>query len=644
MKKALKGFAAYSFYRRSLFIYALGVVLFTAIILVSLFSAVTYHIKNNAMGNSMLILDQLVSTSDYLKADVDNLISMVTNNPRTLSFIRNKQDNKLSNYFLYRELTNYKASHPYVVDISVVNLDAQVSVQASGTNVDRGANIALAKSLSETDSVILRREIRFTNPTKEYQVVSFLYCLPYNRSAVVVDVDAQRFCLSIDGAGLISRQVAVIDQQGQWVEYPESFPLPRLDQESLEDILREYGEDASYFFIEDPKERLILFFSKSKSLDWWFIDVQSYSRFFSIYTTLGLLFLGVALAFLTVCIVMSAFFGRQIRKPLIRLAEKCKSDFDTGAFDAQDEIQYLDRALARVEREQYLHDQYVNSLYLRSVLLGHSMPFFISQDKQAALRKKYAAPCYSVLLLKIRPEYTVSEGERGKELSLLRYTTCNLAEEIFSKEYLCAASDLGEDRIALLFMLPSLQIGEEYRLCFQTLVEFASKHIEIQLSGALGPVVDEFGDIHFSYAKARQYLDMDNLVGKSELLDTSRVTSTGYQEKNEKLIEAVERYTIENFNDPSLSLKGISEKFGLSATYLGKIFKSVKGVSYSAFVTGYRLEQSKLALLETNKTVSEISMEVGFSNATYFTTVFKNTFGMTPTAYRGNAKNSGASG
>ena len=80
-------------------------------------------------------------------------------------------------------------------------------------------------------------------------------------------------------------------------------------------------------------------------------------------------------------------------------------------------------------------------------------------------------------------------------------------------------------------MLPSLQIGEEYRLCFQTLVEFASKHIEIQLSGALGPVVDEFGDIHFSYAKARQYLDMDNLVGKSELLDTSRVTSTGYQEK-----------------------------------------------------------------------------------------------------------------
>ncbi len=77
---------------------------------------------------------------------------------------------------------------------------------------------------------------------------------------------------------------------------------------------------------------------------------------------------------------------------------------------------------------------------------------------------------------------------------------------------------------------------------------------------------------------------------------------------------------------------------------MGKIFKSVKGVSYSAFVTGYRLEQSKLALLETNKTVSEISMEVGFSNATYFTTVFKNTFGMTPTAYRGNAKNSGASG
>jgi YesN/AraC family two-component response regulator len=99
-------------------------------------------------------------------------------------------------------------------------------------------------------------------------------------------------------------------------------------------------------------------------------------------------------------------------------------------------------------------------------------------------------------------------------------------------------------------------------------------------------------------------------------------------------VDSILEYTEYNFYNPELSLKNISQIFGLSTTYLGKIFKSIQGEAYSTYLTNYRLEKSKLALVQTTKTVNEITGEIGLTNSTYFATLFKNTYGMTPTAFR----------
>ena len=85
-------------------------------------------------------------------------------------------------------------------------------------------------------------------------------------------------------------------------------------------------------------------------------------------------------------------------------------------------------------------------------------------------------------------------------------------------------------------------------------------------------------------------------------------------------------------------MKSIAQTFNLSPTYLGKIFKSIKKCSYSVFLTNYRLERSKTLLLETSKPISEIALEVGFANSSYYATVFKGAYGMTPSVYRNNLK------
>lgn len=636
MKKKLNRLLSYSVYRKAMLLYALSIVLLTAAILASLFGVVTYFVKSWAADNSKLLLNQLVSTSEYIKTDVNNLLSVVANSTSTQNFVRSKRDNKTTNYYLFLDLNSLKSSYSYVVDLSVVNLETMTSVQTTGTNVNYNANYYFAESMLEKGDLSAARKIFFNNPVEEHKVVSFLYSLPYSSSAVIVDVDIERFNLAISENSEISRQVIILDKDGEDITSPEQSPIAELEEGYLADIVTGQNQDVTSLMIDDSTHKIILFFSRSNTLGWWFVDVQGYSRFYSTYQTITLIFLGLALAFLILCILLSFLFSKRMRQPLIELVEKCKASFGKD-IESEDEIKYLDQAIASVEHERFLSDNYVQSLYLQRVLLGRDIPFFLSREKQLLLQERYLAPHYCVILLQIQLLYKVEPEHMIQEMNLLRYTVCNLAQDIFGAEYRCITVDLGDDLSAVILQLEKRELGEEYLLCFKNLKEFGNEQIRIQLSGSVGTIVNSFDDLRSSCAKARQYLNLGSIVGKGDIIDSNQAANATYQEKNRKLVESVVDYTRQNYSDPDLSLKGLSQKFGLSTTYLGKIFKSIQGESYSAFVTAYRLEQSKLALLETTKTVNEISAEVGFANPTYFATVFKSTYGMTPTAFRNGA-------
>lgn len=640
MENRLRKFANYPFYRKFFLIYILSVAVFTVVVFTSLLGLVAHHLHTYSEESSEKILTHMVTVSEYLKDDVDNLSSMVSSHASTNSFLANTQENKLANYHLYYALNQFKANHPYVVDISVINLHQKISVQTTGTNVNDGLNAAWVEMFPFGKNQILRRTVYFYDQNRTYEVISFLYFLPSHHGAILVDVDAERFSFLIDSNGENNHQIAVVDAQGVWIQYPDQFPLPPLNADQLRKIFQ--GQDEEDFFVyQDEDAQLVLYFAKSNLLNWWFIDAQSYPKFISAISTLGVAFLGMMLVFLALCTVMSVVYGRQMRKPLVRLVERLEGPLGGSSGDKCNEIQYLERLLSQVEHESYLNEKHLDSLYLSRVLFGRELPSSLLEKRFKTLRMKYDAPFYSVLLLKFYPSYVVREEERDQEFGLLRYTIGNLAEEIFSKFCECYASDGKEDSVALLLLLSSPQVEEECRRNFDTLNNCAEEHFRIRLSACLGPVVNRFDGVYDACQKACSLMEMDNMTAPGVFLNTENINPPSYQEKTRSLVDLVERHTMENYADQDLSLKGIAKELGFSPVYLGKVFKSVKGVSYHAFLTNLRLEKSLQILQETNKTVSEIAAQVGFSSATYFATVFKNTFGMTPSAYRGTAKDSG---
>lgn len=90
----------------------------------------------------------------------------------------------------------------------------------------------------------------------------------------------------------------------------------------------------------------------------------------------------------------------------------------------------------------------------------------------------------------------------------------------------------------------------------------------------------------------------------------------------------------ENYTNPCLSLELVSEYIDLSPGYFGKIFKSNTNMSFNEYLNSVRLEKAKELLLNTNEPASKICEAVGIYNVTYFSTLFKKTYGLTASQFR----------
>lgn len=93
------------------------------------------------------------------------------------------------------------------------------------------------------------------------------------------------------------------------------------------------------------------------------------------------------------------------------------------------------------------------------------------------------------------------------------------------------------------------------------------------------------------------------------------------------------KYISNNYMN-KVSLQDIAKKEFLSSQYLSYKIKNTFGRNFNDFLNLIRVEESTKLLLDTNKTISEISEEVGFSHVRYYNKHFKTNYKLTPMQYR----------
>lgn len=101
------------------------------------------------------------------------------------------------------------------------------------------------------------------------------------------------------------------------------------------------------------------------------------------------------------------------------------------------------------------------------------------------------------------------------------------------------------------------------------------------------------------------------------------------------------RYMEEHY-PVSLALPDVACHVGLSAEYLSRLFKEETGVKFVVYLNNLRLKHALRLLESTSLKVYEVAEQVGYSNLSYFSTVFKKNFGQNPFDYKNNYKNNGS--
>lgn len=108
------------------------------------------------------------------------------------------------------------------------------------------------------------------------------------------------------------------------------------------------------------------------------------------------------------------------------------------------------------------------------------------------------------------------------------------------------------------------------------------------------------------------------------------------EQKNSKtpdLLEKAIQFIHDNYCE-NLTLEEVAYEVGFSTYYFSKLFKKHIGVTFTDYLTGYRIAQAKELLRDPQLTVKGITYCVGLMDPNYFTRVFKKSEGITPTEYR----------
>ncbi len=116
-----------------------------------------------------------------------------------------------------------------------------------------------------------------------------------------------------------------------------------------------------------------------------------------------------------------------------------------------------------------------------------------------------------------------------------------------------------------------------------------------------------------------------------------QVDGTGDGE-GDKLVERVMEAITKNMGDCNYTIDQLAQDVGMSRANLYKKMQSQLGITPNDFVRNVRLKHAARLLEETHIPVSQLALMVGFQTPRYFSQCFRQTFGITPSQYRGTVE------
>lgn len=115
--------------------------------------------------------------------------------------------------------------------------------------------------------------------------------------------------------------------------------------------------------------------------------------------------------------------------------------------------------------------------------------------------------------------------------------------------------------------------------------------------------------------------------------DKTTLVKESVNEIDKSFAERFRRLIEENMADSELSVEDLSAKMGMGRVQLYRKIKALTNYSPVELLRIARLKKASSLLASSDKTISEITYEVGFTSPSYFTKCYKEYFGESPTEF-----------
>ena len=194
----------------------------------------------------------------------------------------------------------------------------------------------------------------------------------------------------------------------------------------------------------------------------------------------------------------------------------------------------------------------------------------------------------------------------------------------------------------------SMDVMDGFELCRQIKLNLPTSHIPVLLLTAFA--LDEQRVIGFEsgadayiskpFNESMLKLRVRKLIENRQMVKDHFQKNLTFGEKKETVNEldktfiAKLRKIIEDkMIDSDLNIDEIGKELGLSRSQLYRKIKSLTNYAPNELVRIIRLKASEQLLIQSEKTISEIAYETGFSSPSYFTKCFKEYFNESPTEF-----------
>lgn len=152
------------------------------------------------------------------------------------------------------------------------------------------------------------------------------------------------------------------------------------------------------------------------------------------------------------------------------------------------------------------------------------------------------------------------------------------------------------------------------------------------LNESLGSIFGSEDKIWLKLLKYNTIIDIKQWI-LNICMGTIEKLSHRKKNQNRNIIRKILEYIKKNY-DSNINISDISNEVYLSPNYISLIFKKETGKRFTDYLINFRLEKARELLKDPSARVYEVANSVGYTNISYFCSIFKKMYGVSPNEYK----------